>query len=176
MSPPIRFVLLALLLLVLQQLTANIMPEDFRPDFLLVFALALGLRPDATRSLIVAFALGYGVDLLSGSPAGLYALLRGTACAATRVADRVLYVRAPVPWALYAGGYQAVDLVLLGVLAAVLPPEGGADWGGLLSRAPGTVIATGIVAIPISILMDRWGLVPTTDPAAGRWAAGRRGP
>jgi rod shape-determining protein MreD len=175
-TPPLRFLVLTILLLGGQQLVASTLPERIRPDLLLVFALALGLRPDATRSLVVAFVVGYGVDLLSGSPAGLYALLRGTACAATRVADRILYLRAPAPWALYCAGYQTVDLCLIGVLAAVLPPEGGADWGGLLARSPGALIMTGLVAIPMAILMDRWGIAPTTDPGSGRWAAGRSRP
>ena len=175
MTPPIRFLVLALLFLALQQLVASTFPERFRPDLLLVLALALGLRTDAVRSLVVAFALGYGVDLLSGSPSGLYALLRGTACAGTRVADRILYLRAPVPWALYCAAYQVLDLALLGLLTAVLPPEGGADWGPLLSRAPGGAVATGLIAIPLAILMDRWGLAPTTNTGTA-WASGRSRP
>jgi rod shape-determining protein MreD len=162
-SSRFRLLGLAVLLLALQQLVAGILPDSFRPDLLLVLALALGLHSGATRSLLLAFGLGFAVDLLSGSPTGTYALLRGTACAATRLADRTLYLRSPLPWAAYSAVYQGVDLLLLGAISALLLPQASADWARLLVRAPGAMAATGLVALPLAILMQRWGLWPTSN-------------
>jgi rod shape-determining protein MreD len=160
-STRLKLLALALVLLALQQLVASTLPESFRPDFLLVLALALGLRSSATGALLLAFALGFAVDLLSGSPTGTYALLRGTACALTRLADRTLYLRSPLPWAAYSAAYQGVDFLFLGAIAALLLPQGGADWTGLLARAPGSMVATGLVALPLAAAFQRWGLTPT---------------
>jgi rod shape-determining protein MreD len=169
----LKFLALTLALLALQQLVASTLPEAFRPDLLLVLALALGLRQAATRSLVGAFALGFVVDLLSGAPVGTYALLRGTACAATRLADRTLYLRAPLPWGVYSAAYQGVDFVLLGAISALLLPEAGGDWGRLVVQAPGAMVATGLTAIPMAALLQRWSLVPARGTSGGLLASGR---
>ena len=79
----LRLIGLGLGLLLLHTLV-TVLPVAARPDFVLVFTLALGLRGGAIGGLVVAFGVGFSVDVLSGSPLGLYALLRGTSCAATR--------------------------------------------------------------------------------------------
>lgn len=172
MTLQLKLLLVALVLLALQQLVANALPEVFRPDLLLIFALALGLREAAIGALLAAFALGFVVDLLSGAPVGTYALLRGTACAATRLADRSLYLRAPLPWAGYSAVYQGVDFLLLWALSALLLPGAGGDWGRLAAQAPGAMLATGLAAIPLAALFQRWSLVPTTSPGSRLWSTG----
>jgi rod shape-determining protein MreD len=169
----LKFLALTFALLALQQLVASTFPEAFRPDLLLILALALGLRQAALGSLLGAFALGFGVDLLSGAPVGTYALLRGTACAATRLADRTLYLRAPLPWGIYSAVYQGVDFVLLGAVSGLLLPEAGGDWGRLAAQAPGAMIATGLAAIPLAALLQRWGVVPTPGTGASLLNPGR---
>ncbi len=173
MTLQLKFLALTLALLALQQLVASTFPEAFRPDLLLILALALGLRHAATRSLLGAFALGFVVDLLSGAPVGTYALLRGTACAATRLADRTLYLRAPLPWGVYSAAYQGVDFVLLGAISAFLLPQTGGDWTRLVAQAPGAMIATGLAAIPLAALLQRWSLVPAPGASASLLASGR---
>lgn len=163
MIPAIKLVGALMGLVALQQLGASVMPETFRPDFVLVFALALGLRRNALSSLVLAFGMGVVVDVLSGAPTGTYALLRGTACAATRAADRSLYLRAPLPWGLYAAAYQAVDLLLLLAIGLLLLPEGATTWGGILGRVPGTAVATGLVSVPVCAWLRRWGLADSQE-------------
>ena len=160
-------------LLALQQLAVGALPEAIRPDFLLVLALALGLRAQAISSLCVAFAIGLGVDILSGAPTGTYALLRGSACALTRLADRSLYLRAPVPWGIYAAVYQGIDLVILCAIGAVLLPDASPNWAGLLGRAPGAMAATGIVAVPLAAWLKRWGLTSHEEKGTALWVPGR---
>ena len=143
-----------LALVLVQLLIAAALPPQIRPDLVLMFALALGLR-GGTRRLLLAFALGFLVDVFSGSPPGLFALLCGTACAVTRGVDRALYLRAPVPWAASVAGYTLVDGLLLGLTLRVLLPESALGWWALLSRLPGEVLLTALAAGPFLILFLR---------------------
>ena len=139
-------------LVLLQVLLASVLPSPIRPDLVLVFALALGLRSGGTTGLLLAFALGFLVDVLSGAPPGLFALLRGTACTATRALDRALYLRAPGPWVAYVVGYTIVDAVLMGLALHVFMPEGALGWGAVLGQLPGQVVMMAIVAAPLLML------------------------
>ena len=161
MRRSLRTLGLALMLLMAQMAVAAIFPRGARPDLILIFALAMGLRAGRTGSLISSFFLGFAVDSVSGSPLGLYALLRGTACAATRLFDRALFIRSPLLWALYAAGYSVLDGLLLGVVLNFLAPEAAVPWGTLLLRLPISAVLTGGVAAPILAVAQRW---DTEDP------------
>ena len=145
----------AVALLLAQQLTNLITPEWARPDLVLAFALALGLQARASEALVLAFVAGYAVDALSAAPLGLHALLRGTACFATRFAERALYLRAPLPWAIYAGAYVVVDaLLVVGILEA-FTAQGAPGLGGVALHAPGAAVATALAAAPLYVWMER---------------------
>jgi cell shape-determining protein MreD len=174
-SHALKLLGLLALLLGLQQLVAAVLPEAVRPDLLLVVALALGLRSPPVPALLLSFGVGVVVDLLSGTPTGTFALLRGTACALTRFADRALYLRAPVPWAIYAAFYQAVDVGLLALVTRVILDQPVVGWEGLAARIPGTMVATGLFAIPVAAALQRWAL-PEPDPSTTRFAPGRSRP
>ena len=163
MTAPIRLFGLGLALLLTQQLLAAILPDAFRPDLLLVFALALGLRARATESLLLAFAFGYGVDVLSGAPVGLYALLRGTACLITHFANRGFYLRAAGPWVTYVAGYVVLDTLLMGGILRLAQPDMLLPASELALRLPGTVLLTAAVAMPIYRLFRR--LDPEDEPS-----------
>ncbi len=142
-------------LVLLQVLLASVLPSAIRPDLVLVFALALGLRSGGTSGLFVAFALGFAVDVLSGSPPGFFALLRGTACMASRALNRALYLRAPGPWVAYVVGYTIFDALLVGLMLQVFSPESALGWLALLARLPGQVVVMAIVAAPLLLLFLR---------------------
>ena len=159
---------LGLALLLGQALVAAILPQGIRPDLVLVFVLAIGLRTAGIGPLTLAFFFGFIVDVQSTSPLGLYALLRGTACASTRLMDRALYLRAAMPWTLYVLAYAVVDNLLLGGLLRLLRPEEALAWQTILLRIPGNAILTALVAVPLLGLMRRLG----TDPEAeSNWAS-----
>ena len=145
----LRLLALAVLLLLLQQLVVLLLPPWARPDLLLVLALGLGLRSRGAESLALAFALGFGIDALSGAPLGLYALLRGTACAATRFVDRALFLRSAAPWLLYAGAYALADSVLLGGILRLFVPDSSLAWPDILARAPLLALATALFGVPV---------------------------
>ncbi len=140
---------LATALVLAQGLAATLLPAFLRPDLVLALALALGLGSRGTGGLVLAFGLGYAVDVLSGSPPGLHALLRGTACGATRLWDRVLYLRAPAPWALYVGCYALFDVILMAIVLRLTQGEVAISWMQLAIRAPLSALLTSLAAAPL---------------------------
>jgi rod shape-determining protein MreD len=145
----------AVAVLLLQELANLLSPTWARPDLVLAFALALGLRRRGTESLLFAFGIGYAVDALSAAPLGLHALLRGTACAATRAFDRSLYLRAPLPWATFVLGYALVDALGVALVLRVASPEAELSWLEVVTRAPGGALLTAIAAAPLLGLVQR---------------------
>ncbi len=156
MRTDLRVLALGLVLLLLHVLVMASLRGGSGPDLVLVFALAMGMRSGSPRGLMFAFGLGLCVDVLSGSPFGLYALLRGTACAATRIFDRALYLRAPLPWAIYVAGYTFLDGLLLGLTLRLLAPEATVAWVAILLEVPLTALLTALAAIPVLALVRRW--------------------
>lgn len=136
-------------LLLGQGLARLLLPAALRPELVLVFALAMGLRGAGMQGLFLAFGAGFALDVLSGAPLGLYSLLCGTACATTRLLDKALYLRAAGPWAIYVAAYCAANWLLLGCAQRLFAPHSAAPWLDLLARAPGTAITTGIAAAPL---------------------------
>jgi rod shape-determining protein MreD len=150
----LKVVALGVLFVVIQSLIMNVTDRRLYPDLVLLLALALGLRGDRTFPLVLAFGFGFAIDVLSSSN-GLYALLRGTACAATHIADRALYLRAPAPWATYVLGYVVFDSVLLGVVTQLLKPEVAPAWSDLLWPIPLVAVFTALVSVPLYSVLDR---------------------
>jgi len=150
-----KLVGIGLALLLGQVLARLLLPGAIRPELLLIFALAMGLRGGGLQGLILAFGAGFVLDVLSVSPLGLFALLCGTACAATRLFDKALYLRAAGPWAMYVAGYVVVNWVLLGLAQRLFAPEGASEWADLLLRAPGSAAATALAAAPLLSVFRR---------------------
>lgn len=145
----LRLVAIGLLLLLAQAITRALLPTLARPDLVLVYALALGLRGGGVQGLLLAFGAGFIEDVLCASPPGLFALLCGTACAATRLLDRALYLRAAAPWAAYVGVYTLANFVLFGGAQRMFAPDGALAWSDLMVRAPGAAITTAVCAAPL---------------------------
>lgn len=105
------------LALVVQGAAATFVAPPWCPDLglLVVIAIALQWRRAAT-GLLLAFALGYAADLVSGSLLGQHALLRLFVFAGVRVASRQLNFRGSLPLAGLAG---AVILIYGFALLAV---------------------------------------------------------
>jgi len=158
--------------LLLGQTLAQHLPEWLRPDLVLIFALAMGLRLRGTGALILAFTFGLIFDLGSGALPGLYAFLRGTACAATRLFDRALYLRAPVPWAIYVLAYTVIDALLMCAVVGFFVPGSTLTWESILTSLPGMAIFTALLAAPLLGVFQR--LDPESSPQAA-WGLLARG-
>ena len=148
MKTVVGFAVLGLILL-LAQGAVSWLPETFRPDPLLVFALAMGLRGGSVSSLLLACAAGVALDVWSGSPVGLFALLRSTACVATRAFDGALYLRAGLPWTFFVATYTVVDALLMVVCLQWFVGDASVAWGPFLLRLPGAALASGLLAAPV---------------------------
>ena len=160
--------------LLLAQAVASLLPGLFRADPILVFALVMGLRGSSTTALLLAFASGLAVDVLSGSPLGLFALLRATACVATRAFDGALYLRAAAPWAIFVAGYTLADALLLGLCLLWFVGDTGLSWLALLLHAPGAALATALVAAPVLWAFRRIDQDSGRESAWGFVASGTR--
>lgn len=156
---------LGLVLLLAQALLIAALPAEIRPDLILIFALAMGLRAGSSYGLLLAFAFGFAVDALSGAPLGLFALLRGSACAATHMLDGALYLRAPAPWAVFVAAYAVADILIMGLVLQWFAPEAALGWGSLAIRMPGIALSTALVAAALLPLFRR------LDPEPGREGA-----
>jgi rod shape-determining protein MreD len=171
LSSHLRLAAVGVGLLLVQSLMWDL-PEALRPDLILIFALAMGLRLRGTGALILAFGFGLMFDLGTGALPGLYAFLRGTACAATRVFDRALYLRAPVPWAIYVLAYCVLDALLMSAVVGFFVPGSTLTWDTILTRLPGMAILTAVLAAPLLGVFQR--LDPESSPQAG-WGMLARG-
>lgn len=149
MSALLRLIGIGLVLLLAQAVTRVLLPTIAQPDLVLVYALALGLRGGGVQGLLLAFGAGFVEDVLSAAPPGLFALLCGTACAATRLLDRALYLRAAAPWAGYVGVYTLVNFALFGAAQRSFAPDSVLAWSDLLVRAPGAAVTTALCAAPL---------------------------
>jgi rod shape-determining protein MreD len=146
---------IGVIFVLVQGLVMNLTERRFYPDLVLIYALALGLRSGRVGSLALAFGFGVLIDVLSSSPTGLYALLRGTACAATHFFDRALYLRASAPWAMYVLGYVVLDSLLLGAVTRMLTPEVSPGWLDLLWPVPVVAVLTAAVSGPLYPVFER---------------------
>jgi rod shape-determining protein MreD len=171
----LRLAAIGLLLLLAQAITRAVLPTLARPDLVLVYALALGLRGGGVQGLLLAFSAGFIEDVLCASPPGLFALLCGTACAATRLLDRALYLRAAAPWAAYVGVYTIANFVLFGAAQRMFAPDGALAWSDLMVRAPGAAVTTALCAAPLLhvfrrllVEADRDGSWPVLAAQGGR--------
>ncbi len=150
-----RLIGIGMVLLLAQALARAVLPTLAQPDLVLVYALALGLRGGGVQGLLLAFGAGFVVDVLSASPPGLFALLCGTGCAATRLLDRALYLRAAAPWAAYVGVYTLANFALFGFAQRMFAPDTVIAWSDLLMRAPGAAVTTALCAAPLLAVFRR---------------------
>ena len=71
------FLILGILTLTFQTTLLGFVPiQRIRPDFMLIFTLYLGFSSPPIPGAILAFLMGYFVDLFSGNTLGLYTLSR----------------------------------------------------------------------------------------------------
>jgi rod shape-determining protein MreD len=124
---------------ILQGAAATFVPARFLPDIglLLVLSLALTWRSTA-GGLLLAAALGYVADLLSGSLIGQHALLRVLSFGVARIGSRHLSLRGPVPQAAFAAVLTAANAAGTVALTAFFGGAGGGP--ALMSLLPHALV------------------------------------
>ncbi len=174
MIPLVRLAGLGLVSLLAQVLLAEL-PRSLRPDLVLVFALGMGLLGRPLVGLWLAFGFGFAMDVLSGSPLGLFALLRGTACALTRLLDRALFLRGSIPWAVYVAAWVTLDTLLMAGVLHVFTRASAPGSEQILALLPARVPLTALLAVPLLPVFlrfgskaERDGLLPSLSPHGPR--------
>lgn len=145
-----------LLGLLFQSSLAVVLPAPFCPDLGLLVVVAIGLYWQPLPSgFLLATALGYASDVLSGSLLGQHGLLRLLSFAAARLGGRQLNLRGVLPLAMFVAGLTVVYASVLHVLLAFFtgaPVLAGSRIGGVLIHALVNGLAAPIVAVGVERL------------------------
>jgi rod shape-determining protein MreD len=153
---------------VLQGALNTFMPARFTPDFGLLVVIALGLHWRSTAGgLLLAAALGFAADLLSGSLLGQQALLHLLAFAVARFASGQLNLRGAVPQSFFVLVFTVVNALGLALLSAFFSVGGGVDLVLLRDLVPHAIINAGFAA-PVSRVIEAVSTAFGNDDVARR--------
>jgi rod shape-determining protein MreD len=134
--------LAAVAVLVLAVQTAcmsSFVTASYKPDLFLVFVFWTGLRFPFIPGVGLAFAGGLFVDLLSGSPVGLFAIIYCSTFVACGYLNAVFQIDTPAGRAvtIFAAALASAGIV---VLARTLTGPSGVGWNSLLWFASKSLI------------------------------------
>ncbi|HEY8368545.1 MAG TPA: rod shape-determining protein MreD [Thermodesulfobacteriota bacterium] len=133
MKRPLVFLALGGAALVLQMTVLDVLPFGaLKPDLVLLLLLYLSGRSDAIPGGLVAFALGYAMDVLSGAPFGLFTVTKVVIYFLGYLAAKRVYLTAGLAPAVMAVVATVVEGLLLRVLYGALGLDGRALGHGLL--------------------------------------------
>lgn len=128
---------LGLLLTMAQGVAATVLPARWCPDLGLLLAVAIGLCwRSAVGGIVVASAIGYVADLLSGTLLGQHALLRVLAFGVARAGSGHLNLRGALPQAAFVALLTLGNAAALAATTAFFIPT-----AGLVLAAPGALAA-----------------------------------
>lgn len=134
---------LGLAALIVQGALARLLTPPWCPDLAWLVVVALGLRwPSLLSGALLAVALGYSMDLVSGSLLGQHALLRLASYLAAAIAARQLDLSGGLPVAVFVIALTVVYGLSTVTMLALLVD---ASWSGL--RVVGTALAHGVVNV-----------------------------
>lgn len=147
---------LGLLVIIVEGAITRFLPPPFCPDFGLVFVIALGLRwPSPTSGLVLAGALGFAMDLLSGSLLGQHTLLCVLTFGAALLATRQLNLSGSLPVVfftiavtlIYALGLFGTSSFFLGHGALGFAWLGDGIWHALANGLVANAVLAGVGAV-----------------------------
>jgi rod shape-determining protein MreD len=127
----LAFGVLALSALVLQSTLASVMPATFVPDLILILVIVSALYLDPLPGLALAFALGYGADLLSAAPMGHHALLRMLAFSVTALVCNQFHLGRASTLALFTLAVSVADAAGTAGLSLLFSARFPIGWGVL---------------------------------------------
>jgi rod shape-determining protein MreD len=111
---------LGLLALLAEGTATSFVSPGLCPDLPLLLVIGLALNLGGARALLVAAALGYAADILSGAPLGQHALLYVLVFGAASAANRSLELRTALAQAALAGVLTLLSGLLLSLLGSFL--------------------------------------------------------
>ena len=171
-----RFVpllLAGILLLILQTTWLSFFPvQRIRPDFLLVFTLYLAFLFPPFLGGILAFFMGYLMDLFSGNTLGLYAFSRTLAFFATQFLKERFYLEGYSFQFLFAFIFSILEGGLLLVLINGLDPAFENLYLSLLTFLFPQSFCTGLAAPLLFLLFKKGASLLFSQPEQGIKARG----
>jgi rod shape-determining protein MreD len=172
-----RFVLLlvaGILLLILQTTWLSFFPiQRIRPDLLLIFTLYLAFLFPPVLGGILAFFMGYLMDLFSGNTLGLYAFSRTIVFFATQFLKERFYLEGFSFQFLFAFIFSILEGGLLLVLINGLDPVSFENlYRSLLMFLLPQSFCTGLVAPFLFLLVEKGTSLLFTQPEQGMKARG----
>lgn len=155
MKSGLALFVLGLAALAVQGAFARVLPPPWCPDLAWLVVIAMGLRwPAVLPGAVLAVALGYGMDLLSGSLMGQHALLRLVSYLAAALAARQLDLSGGLSVGVFVLGMTVFyGVAIVGMLSFFV----GLPGGGL--PILGTAIVHGFVNVlaagPVVAIVER---------------------
>jgi rod shape-determining protein MreD len=135
MRSALALAVLALGALVLQGTLAALLPAALAPDLALLVTVVAAVQAPALPALLLAAALGFGADILSGSLLGEQALLRLLAFAATRFVSGQFHLERGLPLASYCLAIGLLDPLGLAALSSAFAGASPLGWEALPTLA-----------------------------------------
>jgi len=152
-------IFLGVLTLTLQTTFLRFFPvQQIRPDFMLIFTLYLGFSFPPVGGAILAFVLGYAVDLFSGNTFGFYAFSRPLLFYGAYLFKSKFYVEGFSSQFIFVFLLAFLEGVLLLVFLTLLSPEPlfhlyPSFFLALVSQATFTALIT-----PLLFILSEWGV------------------
>ena len=137
MKPVAAVLVLGLLTPMFQSVAVSYVSVPLWPDFSLLLVVALGLCwRSAAGGMLIAALLGFLSDLLSGSLLGQHALLRVAVFCMSRLGNRGLDLRGPLPQALFVAVLTVLNAAALGALTVFFASVTGVGFVVVRDLAP----------------------------------------
>ena len=130
-----------------------VVPVEYKPDLVLILVVWAGLRITFLSGVCFAFAIGIFVDLLSGSPTGLFALIYCLVFVSCVQFDATFDIKRPLSRTILVFG-SAFAAALGVLLVRRLSGSIGIGWN-VFAWMVGKSIIAAVAALPAFPLLDR---------------------
>ncbi|MDQ7783220.1 MAG: rod shape-determining protein MreD [Desulfomonilaceae bacterium] len=149
------FIVLGCLVVVIVQVASIgfVVPAAYKPDIMLILVVWAGIRLEAVPGIVLAFFGGIVVDIFSGSPTGLFALVYCLTFVASGSANSTFDIDTPVGRALVV----FVAALLTGVFVVLTRWFAGPLGAGTYAvpAALAKSLITGLTSLAVFPLLDR---------------------
>jgi len=154
MKRSLALIALGIVALGLQGGIATLLPRGYCPDLGLLVVLAIGLHWHGFASgTLVAAALGFAADLLSGSLMGVHALLRILIFGCASLARRQLNLQGAVPLGFFTAVMTLVYAFGVLGLTRFFIADAAMSWGDIGALVPQAVVNALLVPLVASLVM-----------------------
>jgi rod shape-determining protein MreD len=117
-----------------------------RPDLVLLLLLYLAGRSDAASGGVVAFCLGYGMDILSGAPFGTFTVTKVLVFFGAYLAAQRIYLTEGLVPAVAAAAFTVLEAVAIRLLFGAIGLGGGGLNRALLLYVAPQALLMGVLA------------------------------